>query len=957
MRNRKFALYTIVFVLATSFLAALPFPVGTVAAATSTFGNSTGSGFYWIPDYSQSLNAAGRFLCANKGQALNITAYLSQYLSYTPHMRFAIYSDSNGYPGTLVGYTAEMTFSGGTGWRTLNIESGGELQANTYYWLVIAADMRYMINYRTGNGMVEKSITYGEMPSTFPSGGNTYSTYLPAIYCTYQLAPVQLSVTKPANTTYTTPNIPVVIDAADVNATWFNVYNGSAWLYTQNVTYTAATYLNGLQNGTYTLYAWATTQAGATGAANTTFTVAASKNLVATAYSSRAVRWQEKTFYAAGRYWAFWADSDGSTHVAKYATSSDGVYWEPAESLTPATLSSNVTAPLLEWYGECVQAVYQEPYVHVFLRCLLSGTVLLYRCGVPQSNGSIAWLNSYWDTVWSRGTGQNVDFFGAVDSNGYPWVSWGYGEGISSIVTYVRKSAYNNGSWSTEQTWNVSGTYMTNNFLLSLGNGSMYVVYFKSGEPMRGRLFNGTGWMQEETVSVSSIVTQYSDGYESWSRGAVVDGADNIHLVFVKAESYDLIYVARSNTTGTWSTEQTVQTATAKTASPSICLVSDILTVFYVNTTDSGVYYKQKPVSGTWSQNATLLTTEQNGFSQNNDGGYDGLLNSFTKHMEGKLALLWCSGTSSPYKIKLTLFNLSSFPPELSALQSEGTVYPQQWFTVNATVYNFGGVENLAFVNVVLSSGATLTWHSAGDTFGLYGSTDYTLNQTECVKTVLSDVAARFTWQIKVSTAHSEGYVHANLAVYNQQLQHAAAYYPQVYYVQVASRGEPVLPPANTTTGSSGVHTPTVQVAAVNLGALKQGETRVFNVTVALDKRFALINSLTFQGAEAAWFTVATPLPVSTYASSLQAPHSGEYAAVNIPVNVTVPYNVTGSFKVPFSVQVVALDGTSALTGAYAEFTVSKPSVAEQYIPAVLLVSLLFAGVLGVYVVTKRRRY
>mgnify|MGYP002682543321 CR=1 FL=1 len=54
---------------------------------------------------------------------------------------------------------------------------------------------------------------------------------------------------------------------------WFNVKNGSSWVYESNNTYTAATSLTGYADGTYTFYAFAINNEGETDEESTVFTV------------------------------------------------------------------------------------------------------------------------------------------------------------------------------------------------------------------------------------------------------------------------------------------------------------------------------------------------------------------------------------------------------------------------------------------------------------------------------------------------------------------------------------------------------------------------------------------------------------------------------------------------------------------------------------------------------------
>jgi hypothetical protein len=83
-----------------------------------------------------------------------------------------------------------------------------------------------------------------------------------------------ITITQPFNRTYITSTIPVEFSTSGtVEAVWFNVKNGSSWIYTYNQTYTAATSLTSFVNGTYTLYVFAANSQGGYAEETVVFTV------------------------------------------------------------------------------------------------------------------------------------------------------------------------------------------------------------------------------------------------------------------------------------------------------------------------------------------------------------------------------------------------------------------------------------------------------------------------------------------------------------------------------------------------------------------------------------------------------------------------------------------------------------------------------------------------------------
>jgi hypothetical protein len=87
------------------------------------------------------------------------------------------------------------------------------------------------------------------------------SDAIPAIVYT-----LSLTINSPTNTVYTITSITVSLSTsgnATLGMVWFNVKNGTTWVYAQNQTYTGLIIKTGYINGNqYTLYAWANSTEG-----------------------------------------------------------------------------------------------------------------------------------------------------------------------------------------------------------------------------------------------------------------------------------------------------------------------------------------------------------------------------------------------------------------------------------------------------------------------------------------------------------------------------------------------------------------------------------------------------------------------------------------------------------------------------------------------------------------------
>ena len=94
----------------------------------------------------------------------------------------------------------------------------------------------------------------------------TFSVSVPA---------VNIAITNPQNITYTTSTIPVTLtfSGGTLVQAWYNVRNGSSWIYASNQTYSSATNINGYVNGTYTFCAYARNSVGRVSSASVNFNV------------------------------------------------------------------------------------------------------------------------------------------------------------------------------------------------------------------------------------------------------------------------------------------------------------------------------------------------------------------------------------------------------------------------------------------------------------------------------------------------------------------------------------------------------------------------------------------------------------------------------------------------------------------------------------------------------------
>ena len=105
-------------------------------------------------------------------------------------------------------------------------------------------------------------------------GTEDYETVVfTVLITTSEDAPV-LTIVSPFNRTYITSSFSVEITYTGSAALiWYNVKNGSSWVYAANTTYTSATSLSSFANGTYTFYAFAINNEGDSDEETVVFTV------------------------------------------------------------------------------------------------------------------------------------------------------------------------------------------------------------------------------------------------------------------------------------------------------------------------------------------------------------------------------------------------------------------------------------------------------------------------------------------------------------------------------------------------------------------------------------------------------------------------------------------------------------------------------------------------------------
>ena len=426
--------------------------------------------------------------------------------------------------------------------------------------------------------------------------------------------------------------------------------------------------------------------------------------------------------YYANALWEKWDTSVVS--ATYYVTSVDGITWT-----TPTFVRQTQY-----YFGEAMNAFYQDGYVYVTIKDIN----LYYRRGVPNSDGTISWSYdwqlAYQQPSWVRAW---ADHDTGVDSEGYPYVLWALSNStnLANLRIWISKSMYNDGRWVTAEgypmqmntVWSGSG-----GLLVTLPNQKMYAIWAKGNEHLRGRLYNGTDWSEEEQVSVSNIYDSYDIGKESWSYSAIPIDND-IHLIFNSASpEYNVIYCKRTWGSG-WGSETVLAYDTAAFASPVMTKdeATDNLYAFWCDSPNN--IWTKKWTYSTNSWESTLLYVNASaygsGFPHNAEYGLDGLLSvSRTVTESGYVGLAFMTNDTG----SSCLFNIRySAKPEVTVTiaQPQNTTYTSG--TIPIQIMASGGTIDRIWYNI--KSGGS--W--------LYSNTTYTAPTT---KTLTNGIYTFYGW-------------------------------------------------------------------------------------------------------------------------------------------------------------------------------------------------------------------
>ncbi|MGP3705202.1 MAG: carboxypeptidase-like regulatory domain-containing protein [Candidatus Bathyarchaeota archaeon] len=398
-------------------------------------------------------------------------------------------------------------------------------------------------------------------------------------------------------------------------------------------------------------------------------------------------------------------------------------------------------------YGYQLSSFFNGTHLHIAIArgALLCGNVhILYRCGVPRSDGTIDFYDEFIAVEGFSGVYRVCNI--AVDSNGCPYISYHVGGSYLNVT----KSYSNNGSWNTAYGYPVRISSFTslgaiNSIVVPLSNLKMFVLYGSSY--IYGRAFNGTAWLNE----VSTGLRMQNFAYVS-----AVAYNDVVHVVFLEYSYYDIEYINYSYSTNSWSPTFTVQATVSSSSAPVLSV--DESGTLYCFWTVSGVLYYKRCINGYWDTEPTAWFSEV-------DITANDVLTCFYRSSGSTstyyIGLEYLKGATSPYYIKYAFLTITvSNPPSIGEFASPVIVYANKFFLFNVTVNDLDGVNDLVNVTVEFSNNVILKWENTSSFSKHYDPYNYcTLDSSNSFKTSLNSTAYMLSWRIKLSWNYPEGYV------------------------------------------------------------------------------------------------------------------------------------------------------------------------------------------------------
>lgn len=267
----------------------------------------------------------------------------------------------------------------------------------------------------------------------------------------------------------------------------------------------------------------------------------------------------KRTYHILGRTWAFYGfrNNIGTIRHIFFKTRTDETSWGSETVIR----QGDIGAFDVKIEGNNIEYAYGN----------VGESGIKYRKGTLNSDGTITWLANE-QTISTIG---NFPYTPSInlDKNGYAWISY---QESGSHYPYVIKNKNKDGTWETEDGFPFVLTtdapnYWWHTIMLSLTGSKMYVVYSYTNRTVRGRLWNGTSFGDEEICS-SSIIDYIRGGVHAISNN------DDVYISFTSSVQ-SFIFIKRTYGVG-WGEEVTIESG-LESKSRSIILLDSINNYLY----------------------------------------------------------------------------------------------------------------------------------------------------------------------------------------------------------------------------------------------------------------------------------------------------------------------------------------------------------------------------------------
>lgn len=350
---------------------------------------------------------------------------------------------------------------------------------------------------------------------------------------------------------------------------------------------------------------------------------------------------QRKSFYAQGRYWVFFVDTN---EYLSYKTSTDGQTFGSANIANGAfTIEDSNDSQF------CV--AFDGTNVH-----LVTGRrdhKLAYRMGEPQPSGIVSWdADGLQETIGTAVAGKLYTApYITVDASGYPWVLVGTCD-ESNLNVQIFRSSTKDGTFTTAAGYpktpftDIGKLFWQRGIILPFDNGDMYFIsgkrsldsgYFNYNgyNKLKGLKYTSGNNTFSAPVDITTTEMDYIGDVNSapYALFSATSWGDYGYLAFTNTNN-ELKFLVYNNQTGTWSSETTIETGLPRRTAPAITVhdVDGRVYLFWIE--GRTLYYEWRSAVGVWSGTPTAIITEN---LMNNVAN----INTWEHSVEGKTAIMY----------------------------------------------------------------------------------------------------------------------------------------------------------------------------------------------------------------------------------------------------------------------------------------------------------------------------